>query len=60
MHFIGLVYLIGMVLYPAGWGAERVKKMCGKDADIFSPGDCVLGEIRNSIVEIKIFKTSNS
>ncbi|XP_015179655.1 PREDICTED: lipoma HMGIC fusion partner-like 2 protein isoform X2 [Polistes dominula] len=39
----GILYLIGLSLYPAGWGAERVKRICGPEADAFYLGDCNLG-----------------
>ncbi|XP_034950271.1 LHFPL tetraspan subfamily member 2 protein [Chelonus insularis] len=39
----GIIYLLGMVLYPAGWGAERVRRICGLEASAFYLGDCTLG-----------------
>ncbi|KAL7286173.1 LHFPL tetraspan subfamily member 2 protein [Trichogramma pretiosum] len=39
----GISYLFGMILYPAGWGAPRVRKMCGPEANAFYPGDCTIG-----------------
>ncbi|XP_066587747.1 LHFPL tetraspan subfamily member 2 protein [Prorops nasuta] len=39
----GILYLLGMILYPAGWGAERVQRICGPDADAFYLADCTLG-----------------
>lgn len=40
---IGIIYLLGMILYPAGWGAERVRWICGIEATAFYLGDCTLG-----------------
>lgn len=34
---------MGMILYPAGWGAERVRRICGLDASPFYLCDCSLG-----------------
>ncbi|XP_063977967.1 LHFPL tetraspan subfamily member 2 protein [Diachasmimorpha longicaudata] len=39
----GIAYLFGMILYPAGWGAERVVRICGSEAGPFLLGDCSLG-----------------
>ncbi|XP_057328693.1 LHFPL tetraspan subfamily member 2 protein isoform X1 [Microplitis mediator] len=39
----GIFYLMGMILYPAGWGAERVRRICGHDASPFYLCDCSLG-----------------
>lgn len=39
----GIFYLLGLTLYPAGWGAPRVRRICGPDADAFYLGDCTLG-----------------
>ncbi|XP_031784918.1 LHFPL tetraspan subfamily member 2 protein isoform X2 [Nasonia vitripennis] len=39
----GIIYLLGMILYPAGWGAERVQRICGMDAYAFYPASCTLG-----------------
>lgn len=33
-----------MILYPAGWGAERVRRICGIEATAFYLGDCSLGK----------------
>ncbi|KOX80553.1 Lipoma HMGIC fusion partner-like 2 protein [Melipona quadrifasciata] len=32
-----------MILYPAGWGAERVQRICGPEADAFYLAECSLG-----------------
>lgn len=32
-----------MILYPAGWGAERVQRICGPEADAFYLAECTLG-----------------
>ncbi|XP_014212029.1 LHFPL tetraspan subfamily member 2 protein [Copidosoma floridanum] len=39
----GVIYLLGMILYLAGWGAERVQRICGAEADAFYLADCSLG-----------------
>ncbi|XP_011496427.1 PREDICTED: lipoma HMGIC fusion partner-like 2 protein [Ceratosolen solmsi marchali] len=39
----GIIYLLGMILYPAGWGAERVQRICGTEADAFYLANCTLG-----------------
>ena len=31
------------MLYPMGWNAFRVQKLCGIDASPFYPGNCVFG-----------------
>lgn len=41
--FAGLCYILALMLYPAGWGAERVKLVCGELAGPYSIGDCSLG-----------------
>uniref|UniRef100_A0A182PG51 Lipoma HMGIC fusion partner-like 2 protein n=1 Tax=Anopheles epiroticus TaxID=199890 RepID=A0A182PG51_9DIPT len=38
-----LMVLCGFLAYPFGWGARRVKALCGPDAEPFSPADCTLG-----------------
>lgn len=40
----GISYLLGMILYPAGWGADRVQRICGPEADAFYLADCSLGK----------------
>lgn len=39
----GLFCLIGLILYPAGWGTERVQKICGEYASPYSIDNCSLG-----------------
>lgn len=39
----GIFYLLGMILYPAGWGAERVQRICGSEANAFYLAECSLG-----------------
>jgi len=34
-----------MILYPAGWGAERVQRICGPEADAFYLANCSLGKL---------------
>jgi hypothetical protein len=40
----GIIYLLGMILYSAGWGAERVQRICGIEADAFYLANCTLGK----------------
>ncbi|XP_076324418.1 LHFPL tetraspan subfamily member 2 protein-like isoform X1 [Tachypleus tridentatus] len=39
----GLLFILGLVLYPAGWGSTRVQLVCGESAQPFLLGDCRLG-----------------
>lgn len=39
----GLLLLVGLMLYPAGWGSEKVKGYCGVEASPFRPALCSLG-----------------
>ncbi|XP_076339689.1 LHFPL tetraspan subfamily member 2a protein-like [Tachypleus tridentatus] len=39
----GLLFILGLVLYPAGWGSTRVQLVCGENAQPFLLGDCMLG-----------------
>lgn len=39
----GILYLLGMVLFPAGWGAERVQRICGSEAEAFYLAECTFG-----------------
>lgn len=39
----GLLYILGLVLYPAGWGSRRVQHICGEKAEPYVFGDCTLG-----------------
>lgn len=41
---LGIFYILGLVVYPAGWGAQRVQKLCGHDAEPFFPAECSLGK----------------
>lgn len=49
--FAGILYLFGMILYPAGWGAERVQRICGPEADAFYLANCSLG------IQIRVSRT---
>jgi hypothetical protein len=51
--FIGILYIFGMILYPAGWGAERVQRICGPEADAFYPANCNLGKFKTAVFNIK-------
>ncbi|KAK3095570.1 hypothetical protein FSP39_016186 [Pinctada imbricata] len=39
----GLLCVIGLVVYPVGWGTKRVRDLCGEYADPFIIGRCSLG-----------------
>ncbi|GAA6227440.1 lipoma HMGIC fusion partner-like 2 protein [Lates japonicus] len=39
----GLLLMVGLMLYPAGWGSEKVISYCGPDASPFRPALCSLG-----------------
>ncbi|XP_059132457.1 LHFPL tetraspan subfamily member 2 protein [Peromyscus eremicus] len=38
----GLFLLLGLILYPAGWGCQKAID-CGRHASPYKPGDCSLG-----------------
>nr|CAD7393814.1 unnamed protein product [Timema cristinae] len=40
----GICFILGILLYPAGWGSHRVIKLCGVEAAPFYPAECTLGE----------------
>ncbi|CAG5052960.1 unnamed protein product [Parnassius apollo] len=39
----GLFGVFGLLLYPWGWGAQRVKRLCGENSEPYIPGDCSIG-----------------
>ncbi|XP_028312921.1 LHFPL tetraspan subfamily member 2a protein-like isoform X2 [Gouania willdenowi] len=39
----GLLLMVGLMLYPAGWGSEKVIHYCGPEALPFRPSLCSLG-----------------
>ncbi|XP_049907744.1 LHFPL tetraspan subfamily member 2a protein-like [Epinephelus moara] len=39
----GLLLMVGLMLYPAGWGSEKVMDYCGSEALPFRPAECSLG-----------------
>ncbi|CAK6950689.1 LHFPL tetraspan subfamily member 2a protein-like [Scomber scombrus] len=39
----GLLLMVGLMLYPAGWGSEKVISYCGSEALPFRPALCSLG-----------------
>ncbi|CAG9573678.1 unnamed protein product [Danaus chrysippus] len=39
----GLFGVLGLLLYPWGWGAPRVKRLCGEYSEPYIPGDCSIG-----------------
>lgn len=45
LKFPGLFGVLGLLLYPWGWGALRVKRMCGEYSEPYIPGECSIGKI---------------
>lgn len=41
--FAGLFLILGLMLYPAGWGSKKVVDYCGQDASPYKVGLCSLG-----------------
>ncbi|XP_041356147.1 LHFPL tetraspan subfamily member 2a protein-like [Gigantopelta aegis] len=39
----GLLCIIGLILYPAGWGSATIKKYCGEYSSPFEKDKCSLG-----------------
>lgn len=39
----GLFGVLGLLLYPWGWGAPRVKRLCGEHSEPYIPGECSIG-----------------
>lgn len=39
----GLLLMVGLMLYPGGWGSEKVVGYCGPEASPFRPAQCSLG-----------------
>ncbi|UYV62271.1 LHFPL2 [Cordylochernes scorpioides] len=39
----GLMFILGLFLYPAGWASRRVRLVCGDTADVFHLGSCSVG-----------------
>jgi len=39
----GLLFVLGLVLYPAGWSSRRVHMVCGDQSDLYTIGECTLG-----------------
>ncbi|KAI8441497.1 hypothetical protein MSG28_015086 [Choristoneura fumiferana] len=39
----GLFGVLGLLLYPWGWGSTRVRKLCGENSEPYLPGDCSIG-----------------
>ncbi|XP_046475810.1 LHFPL tetraspan subfamily member 2a protein [Neodiprion pinetum] len=39
----GIMYLLGMILYVAGWGSSKIQGLCGDEAVPFYLGNCSLG-----------------
>lgn len=41
--FLGLFLILGLILYPAGWGCQKAISYCGHYASAYKLGDCSLG-----------------
>lgn len=41
--FLGISYILGIMIYPIAWGEPRVVQLCGPEAASFYPGACSLG-----------------
>ncbi|CAH1388523.1 unnamed protein product [Nezara viridula] len=39
----GLFYILGIIMYSAGWGSARVVRLCGPESQPFYLGDCSIG-----------------
>ncbi|XP_025424994.1 LHFPL tetraspan subfamily member 2 protein [Sipha flava] len=39
----GLLYLIGVICFAAGWGSERIVRLCGAQSEPFVSADCTTG-----------------
>ncbi|KAJ7988578.1 hypothetical protein DPEC_G00325010 [Dallia pectoralis] len=39
----GLFLILGLMLYPAGWGSDKVQLYCGQDAAPYRAGLCTMG-----------------
>lgn len=35
--------MLGLVLYPAGWGSRRIQMVCGNKTGPYYIGDCSMG-----------------
>lgn len=47
--FLGLFLVVGQILYPIGWGSQRVRNMCGENAGPFLIDECQLGKYLSTI-----------
>lgn len=39
----GLFLILGLMLYPAGWGSDKVQLYCGPDSAPYRTGLCSMG-----------------
>lgn len=39
----GLFLILGLMLYPAGWGCQKAEDYCGPEASPYKLGECSLG-----------------
>lgn len=52
--FPGLLYLMGMICFAAGWGSERMVMLCGNQAEPFVSADCTTGtKLKQKIINGK-------
>ena len=42
--FAAVLFSIGLLAYPAGWGSEVIKQLCGPQADAFILGSCQVSD----------------
>lgn len=43
LFLIGLFLILGLILYPAGWGCQKAIRYCGPYASAYKLGECSLG-----------------
>ena len=43
MLFPGVLYIVGIMMFPFGFGSDRVKRLCGTNSSPFFLDDCTLG-----------------
>ena len=47
--FAAVLFSIGLLAYPAGWGSEVIKQLCGPQADAFILGSCQVSDGRKKL-----------
>ena len=65
--FAAVLFSIGLLAYPAGWGSEVIKQLCGPQADAFILGSCQVSDGEEEIeildfnrVFVQIWRISSS